>query len=89
MKYQTALEWLAIKNLQNQEYRVLMYLMSRLDFENYTRISQKNIAITLEMQQGNVSRAIRGLLENDIIKKGPSVGTGKTYRLNPKMVYET
>ena len=32
--YQTALEWLATENLPNQEYRVLMYLMSKLDFEN-------------------------------------------------------
>ena len=46
--FQTALEWLATENLQNQEYRVLMYLMSKLDFENYLRITQSSIAEALK-----------------------------------------
>ena len=86
--YQTALEWLATQNLPNQEYRVLMYLMSKLDFENYIRVTQTSVAEALAMKQTNVSRAIKGLLENDIIITGPKVGTAKTYRLNPRMAYK-
>ena len=86
--YQTALEWLATQNLPNQEYRVLMYLMSKLDFENYLRITQMSVAEALNMKQSAVSRAIRGLLAKDIIITGPQVGTSKTYRLNPRMAYK-
>lgn len=86
--YQTALEWLATANLQNQEYRVLMYLMSKLDFENYLRITQKSVAEALKMKQPAVSRAIKGLLDHDVIITGPQSGTAKTYRLNPRMAYK-
>ena len=86
--FQTALEWLATENLQNQEYRVLMYLMSKLDFDNYLRITQTTIADALQMQRNNVSRAIKGLIDHDIIITGPRVGTAKTYRLNPRMAHK-
>jgi hypothetical protein len=86
--YQTALEWLATQNLPNQEYRVLMYLMSKLDFENYLRITQVSIADALNIKQSNVSKAIKGLLDRDILITGPQVGTAKTYRLNPRMAYK-
>lgn len=86
--YQTALEWLATQNLPNQEYRVLMYLMSKLDFENYLRVTQMSVAGALNMKQSAVSRAIKGLLERDVLITGPHVGTAKTYRLNPRMAYK-
>lgn len=86
--YQTALEWLATQNLPNQEYRVLMYLMSKLDFENYLRVTQMSVAEALNMKQAAVSRAIRGLLSRDILITGPKVGPAKTYRLNPRMAYK-
>ena len=86
--YQTALEWLATQNLPNQEYRVLMYLMSKLDFENYLRITQVSIAGALNIKQSNVSKAIKGLLDRDILITGPQIGTAKTYRLNPRMAYK-
>lgn len=86
--YQTALEWLAMQNLPNEQYRVLMYLMSKLDFENYLRITQMNVAEALNMKQPSVSKAIKGLLERDVLITGPKVGTAKTYRLNPRMAYK-
>ena len=86
--YQIALEWLAKQALPQEQYRVLMYLMSQLDFENYLRITQKSISEALGMKQPAVSRAIKGLLAKDIIISGPQVGTAKTYRLNPRMAYK-
>ena len=76
--YQTALEWLAKTNLQNQEYRVLMYLMSKLDFENYIRVTQTSIADALKIKQSNVSRAIRGLIDHDIGRNDKMVRNGSS-----------
>ena len=86
--YQAALEWLAMENLPNEQYRVLMYLMSKLDWENYIRITQESISDALKMKQPAVSRAIKGLLGRDVLTEGPKSGTSKTYRLNLRMVHK-
>lgn len=82
-----ALAWLAEQALPNEQYRVLMYLMSKLDFDNYIRVTQSSLGEALNIKQGNVSRAMKGLLERKIIIEGPRAGTAKTYRLNPHMAH--
>lgn len=81
--YQDAMDYLANEKLNYEEYRVLMKLFAKLDFENYIRITQTKIASELGMQRTNVTRAIKGLLDRDILRKGPKVGGSNTYRLNP------
>ncbi|KZN99328.1 replication/maintenance protein RepL [Bacillus badius] len=81
--YQDPLSWMADAKLSYEEYRVILKLLGKLDFENYIRVTQTEIAKDLGMQQSNVARAIKGLLEQDIIRKGPKVGNSNTYRLNP------
>ena len=86
--YQQAMEWLAEQKLPQEQYRVLLHLMARLDFENYLRVTQKEIAEKLDMHQPSVAKAIKGLLEKDIIRNGPKVGNARTYRLNPRMAHK-
>ena len=69
--------------LQGQDLRVLLLLMYRLDFENWLRVSQADLAAELGMQKQNLSRAIRRMVEAQVLLEGPKVGTSKTYRLNP------
>lgn len=82
---QEALAWLAEQNLPNEQYRVLMFLMSKLDWENYLRITQRSIAEALDMKQPHVSRAMKALVSRGIIIEGPRMGNNKTYRLDPHM----
>ena len=86
--FQDVLEWLAKQSLPQEQYRVLMYLMGKLDFSNYLRVTQTEIARDLSMRQPNVSRAMRSLVELDIIAEGPHIGNAKTYRLNPYMAHK-
>lgn len=88
MIYQDTLEWLATEHIPYEQIRVFMYLMSKLDFENYIRITQASIAEALKMKTSNVSRAVRGLISRSIIIEGPHAGLAKTYRLNPHMAYK-
>ena len=74
---------LAKSNLTLEETRIIMLLFSKLDFENWLRISQSDIAKELDMQRSNISRAIKRLVEKGILHKGPKVGTSWTYRLDP------
>ncbi len=81
--FQDALGWLADANLPNEQYRVAMKLISKLDYDNYLRVTQTDIANDLGMKQSNVAKAIKELLNIDFIRKGPKVGNANTYRLNP------
>lgn len=78
---QDALKILA-KELTGEQFKVLMLMLSDLDYENFIQIAQADIAETLEMQKTNVSRAVRALLDVGVIFEGPKVGRSKTYRLN-------
>lgn len=80
---QAALEIIATE-LSHEQTRVLMILLSELDYENYIQVAQVDIAAKLKMQKTNVSRAMKNLMQMDVILEGPRIGRSKTYRLNPK-----
>lgn len=63
--------------------KVLMYLFSKLDFENFIYYSQSDIAKAISMQRSNVSRAFRFLISKGIVLQSQKVGSIKCYRLNP------
>lgn len=81
--FQDYMASLATAGLTGEQYNVLMHLMSKLDFDNYLRVTQKSICDDLSMKKENVSRAIKKLRDLTILAEGPKVGTAKTYRLNP------
>ncbi len=84
MAFQEAFEMLATdKDLNGQTMKVLMFLMSRLSFENFIGIEQKSIVDKLEMHKTDVSLAIKKLVEKGILEKGPKLGRSGTYKLNP------
>ena len=71
MAMQEGFEHLAKARIRGESMSVLMYLFSKLDFENFIRISQKQICDELSLNKTNVSRSIRDLRERGIIKNGP------------------
>lgn len=84
MNSQEALELLATdKDLKGEAYKILLLLLSRLDFENWIQISQQEIADTLDMKKQNVSRSISLLESKGILLRGPKVGRSYAFRLNP------
>lgn len=86
--FQEGLAWMAKQEgMTGEQWRVFAYLVSRLDFDNYLKVPQKDIAAELKMNVKAVSRALRGLRELDIISVGPMAGHSKTYRLNPRIAH--
>ena len=84
MNSQQALELLATdKELTGENYRVLLILLSRLDFENWIQVTQSEITEKLQMKKQNVSRAILLLEEKGIILRGAKIGRSYAFRLNP------
>ncbi len=80
---QGALETLAVNIKNAQDWRVLMALMARLDFENLIQIEQTEIAEKLGMQKQHVNRSIKSLVALGCLLEGPKIGRSRTYRLNP------
>lgn len=86
--YLAAADWFANIDLTGQQYRVLFKLFSRLDYDNYIRISQKEIADELGIRFQHVSNTIRYFIERGIITEGGRIGRNKTYRLNPNIGFK-
>lgn len=72
------------KEITGEAFRVFMYLCSRIDFENYIQVPQKEIAADLELKSPNISRAISLLEKKRIIIRGPKVSRSSSFRLNEK-----
>ena len=84
MAFQDTFEELAKdREITNEPRRVLDYMFSKLDFENFIQLSQKDITEALGMHKSQVSEAIKLLSRKQIILEGPKVGRSKCYRLNP------
>jgi biotin operon repressor len=66
------------------EHRVLWMLFSHLDFENHLAINQAEIARELGMQRQHVQRAIKRLMELEVLVEGKKNGQNRTYKLNPE-----
>ena len=83
--FQESLMWLAEKRLNGETLSVFLAMCSVMDFENYIRINQSELAKKIHTDQGNISRSIKKLLELNIITEGPRAGLNKTYMLNPNI----
>lgn len=76
------------KRLNLTDHRVLLVLQSKLDFENYIRLSLSQIGSEIDVATPNVSKSMKKLLALNVVVLGPSVKTVKTYRLNPSIAWK-
>ena len=76
------------QNLGKDELRVLMFMLSKMDYGNYIRVTNKNICNNLQMQKSNVSRAIRNLLEKNVIAVAEWYGISRIYMMNPTFLHK-
>ena len=86
--YQDMLMNIAQWNLPNEQYRVFLALLSKVDFENFLTVSQKELSGELNIKQPHIARAIKKLCERNVILEGPRAGLNKTYRLNPYIAHK-
>lgn len=70
-------------DLDGVDYRVFLYLFSRLDLDNAMRVPQVEIAEALGKRTEHISRSIRRLKEKGIIKSVDKLSRSPVFRLNP------
>ena len=80
---QNGAEILSQSNLSGNDFKVLMKLLSVLDYENLIQVSQAEIARELNMHRQHVQRSIKRLLDLGIVLEGVKIGISRSYRLNP------
>jgi DNA-binding transcriptional regulator GbsR (MarR family) len=86
--FQKSLELIAKNDeLNGADMRVLMLLLARLDFENYIRVTQKDIAAATKIRQQHVSSALIKLIKLNIIEK-VAEGNLRAYRLHPNYAWK-
>lgn len=86
--FQDGCDWLARQDVTGEQLRVFLFLLGRLDYDNWLRIKSADICEALAMRKQNVSRAIARLVDMDVIARGPLAGRCNTYRLNPRIAHK-
>lgn len=83
MTFQDSLEIIATdEDMTGQTLKVMLLLMGNLEFENYITIKQVGIAEKLKIDKADVSKAMKLLVNKEIILKVKE-GTTTGYKLNP------
>ena len=83
MTWEAGMERLASDpDMTGESFRVFCKMAANLDYENYIKITQKEISESLGIRKQHVSRAVKLLVNKGIIIKGPKSGMSNTYRLN-------
>ena len=83
MTFQDAFVKLAAdRTLKGEQLRVLLYLIGRLDFENWVHVPQTEIAEVFGLHAPHVSRAIAALTSKGLLTRGPKLGRVGTLRLS-------
>ncbi len=70
MGMQDGFESLAKRKIGAEALNVLMLLIGRMDYQNVTRMTHKEIGEALTMKRQNVSRALKALHEEGVIEPG-------------------
>lgn len=85
--FQDGVEWLAQQDVTGQQLKVFLFLLARLDFDNWLRIKHHEICDSLGINKYQASKSLKRLLDLDVIAKGPMAGKYNTYRLNPRIAH--
>lgn len=70
--------------MDGESLRVFLILCSHLEYENFILTPQTEMAEKIGMSKTNFSRALKKLLEEGVVEKGPKIGRMVSLKLNPE-----
>ena len=85
MAMQDALSRAAEMEWPEGDYKVLVALLGRLDWDNFIHLNVSDLADNLHRSRESVSRSISRLVNAGALHRGPRVGRAYTYRLDPRL----
>jgi hypothetical protein len=85
MSFQAAFRELSRdRELRGNPRAVLDYMLSELNWENWIAVSQSEISKATGIDKYEVSRAVKMLVNKQVLLVGPKLGRSGSYRLNSK-----
>jgi DNA-binding transcriptional ArsR family regulator len=78
---------LARFDLSRDTLRILLYVLGRMEYENHVRVGQSEMARDLEMHKSTVSRALKQLAEEGILKPTTPFGRSTFYQLDTQLAW--
>lgn len=89
MAFQQSLETLARNpSMTVVTYRVLMFMLSRADFENKIPLISSEIARELGLTKPQVSKAVNLLVKNEVIVEDRKIGSAKIFRFSRDFIWK-
>lgn len=86
--YQEPLASILEHDLTKRQLEIFIYFISMQDYKGKNGVKVQDICDKLGMEKAGVSRAIKKLVEIDVIVPAATSGRYQTYRLNPRIVYK-
>jgi len=86
--FQEGLDWLAEQDLKGKDLKILLKILSQLDFDNYWHVEQKYLAEEMGLDRSNLSKTIRKLVDLGILYRDTKKGKTRSYRLNPTIAHK-
>lgn len=77
------------KQLNLTDTRVLLFLISVMEYENLLNITQKELSEGLGIVQPEVSKSIKKLIEGGYLKIVDKNGRQNVYQLNPHIAFKS
>ncbi len=70
--------------MDGDSFRVFFALCASLEYENFILTPQSEMAAEIGMQRSNFNRALKKLLDEGVIERGPKIGRMVSLKLNPE-----
>ncbi len=86
--YQQALQDLALLKISGGMFRVLMFLLGSMDFENWCRVTQDAVAEAIGMDCGTVSHIFRKLIKAGLLMEHYNRYNFRSYRVAPLLAWK-
>lgn len=74
-------------NLSGSAINTFLYMVGNMDYENEILFNQTSCAKELNISRDSVTKSVKILLENNLIKKIGQNGTLAIYLINPSIFY--
>lgn len=77
------------RELNLTDHRVLLVILTRMEFENYFNLTQSEIGELLGIDRSNVARSLQKLEQKKLIVAIGQTGRKKIYVINPHVAFKT
>ncbi len=77
------------KTLTGTDYRVLLAIISNLEYNNKINVSQSELSLKLNIKRPEVTKSIKKLISKHYLQVVDTIGRRNVYMLNPSVAFKS